>query len=186
MYIFSYSIPFYSQALPPAKIEPALELNPLNNYPLTADPAGIYQGHELFHTKELHGASPIPKHYSTRNRRLKTYVRIQHWSPGFIVHTTAKLGMIRLLEFNWWILLVIFDNMKLPPSFVLNSATENIWWVKSNKPNSWSYHEVRPGSLKLHWYSSSPPDIVISPRGKIHRVFRQSLHGWQHIWPGWF
>ena len=37
---------------------------PFNNYPLAVDPAGIYQGPEVFQTTEMPGESLRTKNYS--------------------------------------------------------------------------------------------------------------------------
>ena len=84
----------------PATVKTVLYMPPLNNYPLEAAPAGDHQGPENFQTTELPGASPRPKRYPTRTGRLIAKVQIQHWSPGFIIHTTVKHGPSSLLELN--------------------------------------------------------------------------------------
>ena len=77
--------------------------NSLNNYTLTASPAGNHQGPEMFQTTELPGVSLKPKKGTPRTWRLITQVYIQHWSTSFILHKPLKTkhGLHRLIKCTW-------------------------------------------------------------------------------------
>ena len=63
-------------------------------------PSRDHQGPEIFQKTELPGASPRQKQYTSITGRHITSVNIQNRSKGFIIHTTAKKGPSRLLEFT--------------------------------------------------------------------------------------
>ena len=63
MYIHSCCIPFSYQSLMYIWYDSHRRHNHLNNYPLMVYPTRDQQCPELFHTTELPGASPRPKHY---------------------------------------------------------------------------------------------------------------------------
>ena len=142
------------------------------------DSTGICQGHELFQMNELLGLSPWEKNYPPGTARLITYFHLQHSFPSFILHTTVKHGLVKLLGLTWWLLLVRLSKMKIPPIHLGLIALwlyflEVFWcysWVTSCK--------FRPGYRNI----SSPLLIIHSicwhiNLGNIHCILHQSLHG---------
>ena len=91
-------------------------------------------------------------------------MQVQHWLPGLIVHTTVKYGPIRLLEFTWWILLVILYKMKLPPYFGVYRLAVGFSCGYSNDPIDRPSESLdRVPDTDLPPYSASPIDLGISP-----------------------
>ena len=107
--------------------KPMLYLPLLKNHTFTATSSPRhYQGPELVQMTELTGVYPRPKQYLKITGRLINQVHIKHWSPGFIVHQTAKHRPRGPLESTWRLFLVRPTKMKIPPSFGVYTFSDKL------------------------------------------------------------